>query len=127
MSVAFQPRTGLIIVEAEVSGPSGIVKSTMILDTGATTTTLGLKVLRLVGYDPSMAIGQAQLTTGSATSTVPLLMVNRLSALGRHAIGLRVLARNLPPGVAADGLLGLDFLRGHVLTIDFPQGQIRLA
>jgi len=99
----------------------------MILDTGATTTSLSLKVLRLIGYDPSMAISQAQLITGSAVSTVPLLMVNRLSALGQHAIGLRVLARNLPPSAAADGLLGLDFVRGHVLTIDFPQGQISLV
>jgi hypothetical protein len=99
----------------------------MILDTGATTSSLSLKILRLLGYDPIMAIGQAQVITGSAVSTVPLLMVNRLSALGQHSFGLRVLARNLPPSAAADGLLGLDFLRGYVLTIDFPQGQITLV
>jgi hypothetical protein len=40
---------------------------------------------------------------------------------------LWVLARNLPPGAAADGLLGLDSLRGHVLTIDFPHGLISLV
>jgi hypothetical protein len=99
----------------------------MILDTGATTTTLNLKTLRLAGYDPSMALGHVQLTTGSAVVTVPQLMVNRLSALGQHAFGLRVLVRNLPPTIAVDGLLGVDFLRGHDLTIDFPQGQIALA
>jgi hypothetical protein len=80
LSIAFQPRSGPIIVEAEVAGPAGTVKATMILDTGATTTSLSLKVLRLLGYDPGMAIGQAQLITGSAVSTVPLVMVNRLSA-----------------------------------------------
>ncbi len=127
MSVKFQPRTGPIILEVEVAGPTATFKARMILDTGATTTSLSLKVLRLIGYDPSMAIGQAHLITGSAVSTVPLLMVNRLSALGQHAIGLRVLARNLPSSAAADGLLGLDFVRGHVLTIDFPQGQISLV
>jgi hypothetical protein len=127
LSTAFQPRSGPIIVEAELAGPTGTLKATMILDTGATTTCLSPKVLRLVGHDPSMAIGQAQLITGSGVSTVPLVMVNRLSALGQHAIGLRVLARNLPLSAAADGLLGLDFLRGHVLTIDFSQGQISLV
>jgi gag-polyprotein putative aspartyl protease len=127
LSVAFQARTGPIIVEAEVAGPTATLKATMILDTGATTTSLSLKVLRLIGYDPGMAIGQAQLITGTGISTVPLLMVNRLSALGQHAIGLRVLARSLPAGAAADGLLGLDFVRGHVLTIDFPQGHISLV
>ena len=122
----FQARTGPIVVEAEVAGPAGTLKATLILDTGATTTSLNLKVLRLVGYDSSMTTGQVQVVTGSAVSIAPRLVVNRISALGHHAIGLQVLARNLPMSVAADGLLGLDFLRGHVLTIDFPQGLISL-
>jgi predicted aspartyl protease len=99
----------------------------MILDTGATTTSLSPKILRLLGYDPSMAIGHAQLITGSGTATAPLLILNRVSALGHHAIGMHVLARGLPANAAADGLLGLDFLRDHVLTIDFPLGQISLV
>jgi predicted aspartyl protease len=127
LSVAFQSRAGPIIIQAEVAGPVGTFKATMIMDTGATTTSLSLNVLRFVGYDPSTAVRQVQVITGTGVSTVPLLMVNQLSALGQHAIGLTVLARNLPPGAVADGLLGLDFLRGHVLTIDFPLGQISLT
>ena len=110
-----------------MSGPAATVNATMILDTGATTTFLSLKVLRLIGYDPSMAIGQAQLITGSAR-------FHRSPAHGQSAprtgpardwiAGAR---RNLPSSAAADGLLGLDFVRGHVLTIDFPQGQISLV
>ena len=38
-----------------------------------------------------------------------------------------VLARDLPPTTSVEGLLGLDFLRGGVLTIDFIQGEITLA
>jgi hypothetical protein len=53
--------------------------------------------------------------------------VNRLSALGQHAIGLKVLAHNLPPEAAVDGPLGLDFFRGFLLTIDFRGGQVDLA
>ena len=53
-------------------------------------------------------------------------MITRLSALGRHAIGLRVLAHSLPATTAFDGLLGLDFFRETVLTLAFRTGQIRL-
>lgn len=38
-----------------------------------------------------------------------------------------VAAHDLPLGVEADGLLGLDFFRGFVLTLDFVRGRITLA
>ncbi len=67
------------------------------------------------------------MTTGSGSTTAPRLMVTRLTALGRHAVGLRVIAHTLPAGTGVDGLLGLDFFRGLVLTIDFRAGQLTLA
>jgi predicted aspartyl protease len=94
---AFQAHSGLILVEAEISGPSGKVAATLVLDTGATTTTLNVTMLRSIGYDPDSTVGSARMTTGSGVATVPRLMVNRLSALGQHSIGLKVLAHNLPP------------------------------
>ena len=33
----------------------------------------------------------------------------------------------IPADAGVDGLLGLDFLRGHVLTLDFRGGIITLA
>lgn len=54
-------------------------------------------------------------------------MINRLSALGHHAVGLRVLAHDLPASAGIDGLLGLDFFRGLALTLDFRAGRIDLA
>ena len=97
------------------------------LDTGATNTALNLRVLLQVGYDPASSTDRVRLTAATCSTTVPRLMVNRLTALGRHAIGLRVVAHDLPPESAVDGLLGLDFFRDLVLTIDFRAGQISLA
>jgi predicted aspartyl protease len=127
MSQPFNASTGLILVEAEISGPTGKVSATLVLDTGATSTSLNTNVLRSVGYDPDTATEFVRMTTGTAVGTVPRLMVNRLSALGRHAIGLRVLAHDLPAVTAVDGLLGLDFFRNLLLTIDFRAGRITLA
>jgi len=37
-----------------------------------------------------------------------------------------VVAHDLPPAVTVDGLLGLDFFRDLVLTLDFARGRIDL-
>src|SRR5205823_3112681 len=86
--------------------PTRSVAATLVLDTGATTSSLNATVLRFVGYDPDAATEFVSMTTGTHVERVPRLMVNRLSALGRHAIGLRVLAHDLPAVAAVDGLLG---------------------
>jgi hypothetical protein len=127
MSHLFNAHVGLILVEAEISGPTRSVAATLVLDTGATTSSLNATVLRFVGYDPDAATEFVSMTTGTTVERVPRLMINRLSALGRHAIGLRVLAHDLPPVAAVDGLLGLDFFRNLLLSIDFRAGQITLT
>jgi hypothetical protein len=127
MSHSFNSRSGLILVEAGVSGPAGKAGATLVLDTGATSTTLNCSLLRSIGCDPDTATDQAQMVTGTTVVTVPRFMVNRLSALGKHAIGLRVLAHDLPAAAAMDGLLGLDFFRNLSLLIDFRLGQLSLT
>ena len=54
-------------------------------------------------------------------------VLDRLSALGRHRLAFPVLAHSLPPVAGIDGLLGLDFLRGSVLTVDFQAATITLG
>lgn len=127
MSFAFSPRSGPILVGAEVSGPKGKTEAKLILDTGATNTTLRVALLQALGYDLSEPIDQIHLTAGFGSARVPRLMLNRLTALGRHAIGLRVVAHDLPPEAGVDGLLGLDFFRDLSITIDFRAGRITLA
>lgn len=123
----FNAKTGLVFVEAEVSGPAGMAGATLVLDTGATSTTLNRTLPRVIGYDPDAEVESTLMATGSAGIRVPRLSVNRLSALGRHTVGLRVMTHNLPPEAAVDGLLGLDFFRGHCLTVDFRGGLIDLT
>jgi hypothetical protein len=68
-----------------------------------------------------------QVTTGSGAVFVPRLSVSRFRALGQERTAFPVLAHTLPPGTGVDGVLGLDFLRGFALTIDFRTGQIDLT
>jgi hypothetical protein len=80
-----------------------------------------------LGIDPDQSTRQIQMTTGSAVEIVPVVVLTRLSALGQHRFGFPVIAHTLPKDSAVDGLLGLDFLRDQVLTIDFRAGRITLT
>jgi hypothetical protein len=64
---------------------------------------------------------------GNGVQIVPRIVLYRLSALGRHQLGLRVLAHSLPPAAGIVGLLGLNFFRGSILTLDFSVARITLA
>lgn len=127
MTFTFNPTRGLIRVRVDLSGPAAQTVLYLALDSGATRTLIGLDALRLAGYDPT-AVGQkTQMTTGSGVVQAYRLPVTSLSALGQTRTNFPVIAHNLPPGTSVDGLLGLDFLRGNVLSIDFIKGEITLT
>ncbi|MCK4728079.1 MAG: retropepsin-like domain-containing protein [Desulfobacterales bacterium] len=124
MSYSFNPERGLVVVHAEVFGPSGSIVLRLALDTGATGTMINVAPLTAVGYDPSLAPDRVQVTTGSGVEFTPRFDVTRIKAMGQERSHFPVLAHTLPPSASVDGLLGLDFLRGQVVTIDFRQGNI---
>ena len=127
MSFPFNAQHGPVIVEASLSGPRGQADLRLILDTGATASLVRSTLLVAVGYDPDSSPDRIPVAMGNGIESVPRLALNRLSALGHHRLGLLVLAHHLPPTIGIDGLLGLDFLRGAVLTVDFLNGRIALA
>lgn len=127
MSFSFDPSHGPILVKAEVTGPVRSLALQLILDAGATTSLLNDAVLLTLGYDLASVTDRVQMTTGSLVTSVPRVVLTRVTALGQHRIGFPFLAHTLPVSASVHGLLGLDFLRGGVLTIDFRSGQIALG
>lgn len=127
MTSSFDPRRGLIVVRAELDGPSGSAILRLALDTGATSTLVNAAMLVAIGYDPVLAADRVQVTTGSGVEFAPRVELQRLTALGQERFGFPVLGHTLPPSAGVDGLLGLDFFRDLSLTIDFRAGQLRLA
>lgn len=126
MSTPFDPQQGLILIHARLWGPTGDTYARLALDTGATTTTIRTAVLVSIGYDPSASKERIQMTTGSGVEYVPRLAIDRIDALQRQRGNFPVVAHTLPPTASVDGLLGLDFLRGQRLSIDFRSGRITL-
>jgi predicted aspartyl protease len=127
MSHPFNAQRGLIMVQAELFGPSGSAILRLALDTGATSTLINNGLLVAVGYDPALAPDRIQITTGSGVEFTPRLTIDKLVALGQEQVNFPVLGHTLPPSAGIDGLLGLDFMRGLTLTLDFRQGQLDLV
>jgi predicted aspartyl protease len=127
MSFSFNPRQGLIVIRAELFGSSGSSVLRLALDTGATYTVINVGMLVAIGYDPALVLGRVQVTTGSSIEFAPRVVLERIEALGVERTAFPVLGHTLPPSAGVDGLLGLDFLREQIITIDFCSGRITLA
>jgi predicted aspartyl protease len=127
MSYSFKAQRGLIVVQAEVFGPTGSIVLRLALDTGATGTMINVAPLTTIGYDPSLVPDRVQVTTGSGVEYAPRIPVTRIKAMGQVRDHFPVLAHTLPPSASIDGLLGLDFLRGYELNIDFRKGTMSLS
>ena len=127
MNFVFDPLSGLIVVHVELWGPNGSGILQLALDTGATSTLVNVGMLVAIGYDPALTADRVQVTTGSGVEFAPRVVLQRINALGRERLGFPVLAHTLPQSARVDGLLGLDFLRGLNLGIDFRSGQLSLS
>ena len=127
MSTPFDPRLPVIVVPALVVGPSRVIRVELALDTGAGQTMIRPRFLVSAGYNPSRAVRQKQFRSVTGSATASIIDVQGLSCLGHMRTNLPVIAHDPPPAIIYDGLLGLDFFRGHVLTLDFIAGRIRLA
>ena len=126
MRTSFNPRANSVLVSAYILGPQGEGKARLMVDTGASFSMLSYVVLRAVGYEPEAALDHTTMITASRSESVPLRRVQRFRALGTQRLNFPVLCHNLPAGLHVDGLLGLDFIRGHRLSLDFLSGFISL-
>lgn len=79
MSYLFNPQRGLVVVQAELFGPSGSIVIRLALDTGATGTMINVAPLTAIGSDPSLALERVQVTTGSGVEYTPRISVTKIA------------------------------------------------
>jgi hypothetical protein len=115
-----------VIVPVTVVGPRRSYTFRCALDTGAVRTVLPANNFRALGYDLSRPVGRSRLRSATGVVPAPLIRVSAITALDRVRTDFTVAAHDLPLGVEADGILGLDFYRGWVLTVDFVRGLVSL-
>jgi hypothetical protein len=74
------------------------------------------------GYDPTSSPARVQITTAKRVESVARFAIDKLEALGKEHERSPVLGQALPPGIAENGLSGLDFFQGQKLVVDFRAG-----
>ena len=126
MKFSFKADYGLVYVRVEVALDDREAILNLALDTGASATIISTKKLTEVGYELDKPEDEIYITTGSGLIFVPKITIEKLTALGKTKKNLTIIAHDLPPTASVDGVLGLDFLRENVLTVDFVKGEIEL-
>jgi Aspartyl protease len=126
MSEVFDPQAKSLPLPVHVVGPRLSYTLRCALDTASEITVLPARFLRLLGCDFSRPAGRTRLRTATGIATAPLIRIPAIHALDRVRTDLLVAANDMPLGVEADGLLGLDFFRELILTLDFARGNISL-
>jgi len=127
LTTHFQPGGRAIRIPVVLEGPAGRAVRMFSLDTGASHTAVLPAVLADLGYETFSLPRAGIILTASGSSDAGIARLVSIEALDLRLPDFPILAIDLPQGVRVSGLLGLDFLRGRTLTIDFAAGEIELT
>jgi predicted aspartyl protease len=122
-----EPDSGLLLVNIEIDDKFELK---MILDTGATNTTIDSDALYLLGYDLKDSIGTVEIETANGVIETEVFEIDTFSAIGLTKDDFQIQVYDfLAHGIFSDynGLLGLDFLEGTKFCIDTRQNTISLS
>ena len=119
--VSFLPGHRLVAVRAILNER---VNADLIADIGAQQTVISRVLAQVLGLTRPLRM-QTLVGVGQSPP-VPVVRLDRLRVGGSSVAGLAVCVYDLPPLLAADGLLGLDFLRRFRVTFEFDAGVLVL-
>lgn len=125
-SVPFVFEQGSILVPTELSTNSASISVRMILDTGASFTTISPEDAARLGISPGPRSPSLHVQTASGEADYPLVVLSSLE-IGKVRVGPIVVAVCGPCAAGrASGLLGLNFTRHFQMVVDNAAGRIRL-
>lgn len=122
---ALESDEDIILVRAWIEG-YGL---SMALDTAATHTVIDVNVLLMKGHDIPKDLSMVTVETASGVLEAQIVSTINFEALGIKREDFPVLSYDfLKHGILSpyDGVIGLDFFRSTVLTIDFQKMIIKL-
>lgn len=122
-----ESENGLIIVSIEIDDKYELK---MVLDIGATNTTIDSNALYLLGYDLKDNIGTVKIETANGIIETEVFELDSFSSLGLTKKKFQIQVYDfLAHDILSDynGLLGLDFFEGTKFCIDLKQNTITLT
>ena len=118
--------SGVIFVSAELEGKHTFK---MMLDTGASYTTIDTTALYMSGYSIGNNLETDEVETANGIVEVEILKIDNLTALGHTVNNMPISVYDfMAHGILSDydGLLGLDFFENTVLCIDMKNNTIEV-
>ena len=121
----FDPDSMGIVVYANFKRKD-VKTARMVLDTGASFTTIPWHLAQALGYQPAISKEWATITTADGLINAPLIDIDVVDVFGMEAYHITTMVHDLPETSRVDGLLGLSYLKHFKLTLDFKQGILEL-
>ena len=121
-----ESESGLMLVNVEIDNKYELK---MILDTGATNTTIDSNALYLLGHDLKDSVGTVEIETANGVIETEVFEIESFVSLGLTREKFQIQVYDfLAHGIFSDfnGLLGLDFLEGTKFCIDTRDNTITL-
>ena len=112
--------SGIIFIEVSlISKSRKIIPLKMVLDTGATITTVPIEVAIALGCDPAKSKKRIEMITASGTEYAPVVTIPKLRFFNFELNNVEVICHNLPPQATVSGLLGLNVLKRFDIFLKF--------
>lgn len=121
----FDPHAEAIWVDTLLVGPGGRKRRLiLVVDPGTPETMVDWDLAAQIGLDRSQSVGPARYFGMEGPQDGYYVEAPELEILGRRLKRFKVACCPFDKNLETDGLLGLDFFRGTVLTLDFKHGRI---
>lgn len=121
-----QDENSLIIINAVIEDK---FEFRLAIDTAATHTTIDSNILFLAGYEFKNTIYEVEVETANGIIINEIYEVGKFEALGIEKENFKVQVYDfIAHGISSeyDGVIGLDFLRGSSIILDFKNSKIKV-
>jgi predicted aspartyl protease len=125
IQLPFHPEAHLLIFPRTIEYQD-VTSVLLVLDTGASTTTIRESTLRDIGYPPEALTDLVPFSDASQSHLVPRVTLKSFILAGAEVENLEVLAYTIPEEYGIYGVIGLNFLRYFNLNLSFEQGSLTL-
>jgi predicted aspartyl protease len=122
----FDHQRGLVDIPVFVWGPIGTYEYRFAVDLGSTHSSMAAIHLEALGYQEPSLDRRRTVRMALGATRAGQVKVTRFEAFDRALTDFPLLWMPHQPGGMIDGLLGLDFMRGLILTVNFARGRISL-
>jgi predicted aspartyl protease len=116
----------LLYTTGAAKAQGGILRFTLLVDTGSTFTILPWENLATIGIEPTSRVGETRIVTASGVIIAPKFKMDWLSCFGLSLDSFPIVAHTLPEQMSRFGILGMDSLRQAKAHIDVFNAQVEV-